>query len=476
MRDDFDTKWSTVLAKVPKGKNPFDFVQKNMSLRTHNRHNEGTFLVLIILTVLTLINILVLLFCFLWVLFNGREGRSRHLWFIRYVRTKDKKFVIAPNSSLFVIIFQSASGAATLAYMSFVFKNFKNPQELNLSSSSVWFNITFLLFYIGLWTSGWGYWSASLSRQPKDVLLSDRILSSRVSAICWAIWCLLAGGLYIFTSCMMQASLHKSHGSEFKLRAQLQKSARVWAKSPKAVNPSDLASLFNHWRDTQHTFELWRTFTGTLQGIMSFLLCVWYFVAAAALKRIETLENGDTIKSHIPLAFEKPIGPSKPKWLRTFKISKIKLLVLYCYAMVICTLGYSLSLLVCYHLPHRLQWAISANGEDAVLKIMPLVLILLLSSIQTWKALVRKRRTSKVDTELSVQPPPQWAAPPTEVKLKALNTFHDINHKLLSPDDTQDHALRRDFLHLTPHISVDYSNPHRRALVDLDVDRVNPKS
>jgi hypothetical protein len=30
MRDDFDNKWSVILARVPKGKNPFDYVQRNM--------------------------------------------------------------------------------------------------------------------------------------------------------------------------------------------------------------------------------------------------------------------------------------------------------------------------------------------------------------------------------------------------------------------------------------------------------------
>jgi hypothetical protein len=89
---------------------------------------------------------------------------------------------------------------------------------------------------------------------------------------------------------MMQASLHKSHGSDFHFRAQLQKSARVWAKSPKAVNPSDLASVFNHWRDAQHTFELWRSFTGTLQGIMSFLLCVVRFLEGAEVSGDEKNE------------------------------------------------------------------------------------------------------------------------------------------------------------------------------------------
>ncbi|WAQ82764.1 hypothetical protein PtA15_3A128 [Puccinia triticina] len=454
MRDDFDTKWSAILAKVPKGKNPFDFVQRNMDLRAHGRHSGGTFTVLIVLTVLAFINILVVLFCFFWILLNGREGRSRHLWLIRYVRTKDKKFVIAPNSSLFTIIFQSPSSAAALVYLLFVCKNLKYARELNLQSSSVWFNVTFLLSYIGLWTSGWGYWSASLSRQPKDLLITDRVLSSRLSAICGAIWCSLAGGLYIFSLFMMQASLNISLDSDSQLRAQLQKYARVWTKSPKAANPHDLASLFNHWRVNQHTFALWRTFTGTLQGVMSLLLCVLYLVAGSALQRIQNLDNGSSPRAQLPSPVEKPVESSKPKMLKSFKISKIELLILYCYAMVICTLGHSFSLLVCYNLSHRSQWALSVTGDDALLKILPLTLISVLSSILTWKAVVRRKmRTPKADTELSVQPPPPWA--PLAAEAKQLNTFHPANHALMSPEGTQDHTFSISF----PYPKPQKSNP-----------------
>jgi len=128
---------------VPNGRNPFDFVQRNMTLQAHDKLTRSTFSVLILLAVLTILNNLALVFCLLWALFNGREGRSKHLWIFRHVRLKEKRFVIAPNSSLFIIVFQSLSGAATLVYFYLVGKSWNVAP--NVLFSSVWFNVPFLL-------------------------------------------------------------------------------------------------------------------------------------------------------------------------------------------------------------------------------------------------------------------------------------------------------------------------------------------
>ncbi|PLW17322.1 hypothetical protein PCANC_14150 [Puccinia coronata f. sp. avenae] len=473
MRDDFDNKWSVILARVPKGKNPFDYVQRNMSLRAHDRLTGGTFSVLIILTVFTILNILALVFCFLWVLLNGREGRSRHLWLIRQIRMKDRKLVSSPNSSLFMIMFQSLSGAATLVYFYCACKNLKIAQELNVPLSSVWFNVTFLLSFIGLWISGWGYWSASLPRQPNDPRHFDRIVSSGLFAVCGGICCSLASALYIFTSLMMQVSLNSSRKSDFGLRTQLHKHALAWAKTPKSTNPQDLASLFNQWRDNQHSFAMWRMFTGTLQGVMALLLCVWYFSAGSALQRIQHL--GTVGKPHTPGAIEVTADTSKFKKLKSFNISKIELLILYCHAMVVCTLGYSVSLFVCYHLPNRLQWMLSANGNDVVLKILPLTSISFLCSIQTWKAVVRKRRTANTHTELKIPIPLQGTSDSTESK--TLNTFSATNHASPSTKGGQKPIVTLDYLGPSPQIPIHFPNdqqPH--PFFDIKLEKFNLES
>lgn len=425
MRDDFDTTWPEILAMVPNGRNPFDFVQRNMTLQAHDKLTRSTFSVLILLAVLTILNNLALVFCLLWALFNGREGRSKHLWIFRHVRLKEKRFVIAPNSSLFIIVFQSLSGAATLVYFYLVGKSWNVAP--NVLFSSVWFNLTFVLSFIGLWIAGVGYWSASLSRQPEDLRSSDRTFSSISFVLSGAICGVLASALYVFASFMMESCLKGSRESELRLRTQLQTYALAWTKDPRAVNAQDIASFYRQWRDTQDSFALWRVFTGTLQGIMSFLLCMWYFVAASALQRVQHLVN--TRRPTTSDKVEKIAKASRPKEESTCKISKIELLILYCYAMVICSLGYSISLLVCYHLPHQLQATLSANGNDAVLKIVPLILISLLSSIQTWNVIVRKRTSSAFDAEL-FQTHLQQTSDPSEAK--APHTISALNHPSLS--------------------------------------------
>lgn len=143
--------------------------------------------------------------------FRGRKSRTKHCWVFRLDQSSSGNVMsyVVPNRSIILTLFEMVSGIMYLLMAFFSFQRFRSPTNTARCFNMIWYGVSWLPTYLGIWMSGWGLLYASYGRdfnlsvigsKNSETLQSlARVLSTlRYWAFCWMCFGFVIAVFYIF--------------------------------------------------------------------------------------------------------------------------------------------------------------------------------------------------------------------------------------------------------------------------------------
>lgn len=120
--------------------------------------------------------------------FRGRKSRTKHCWVFRLDQSSSGNVMsyVVPNRSIILTLFEMVSGIMYLLMAFFSFQRFRSPTNTARCFNMIWYGVSWLPTYLGIWMSGWGLLYASYGRDVSHCFLSPRLYN-----IAWMGWSLV---------------------------------------------------------------------------------------------------------------------------------------------------------------------------------------------------------------------------------------------------------------------------------------------